>query len=222
MTNKSPIAVKPIGSAEKAISGPAKVLRDEVLNLYTNSLAQYLPNDELFAAKFVKDSNLRSLLKGLALRIIQGDQYINELLEEYLPDNTNKFLDEWEFVLGIPDSCFSGQGSNLERRTAILVKLASMGIQTANDFINLASKFGLTVGVYAGEDVFNNPSIAPGVNFRDRKESRYSIVVTYDVTQGYDFTYIYPIPFGSSEISLLTCLFNKTKPANCQVIFEKV
>lgn len=223
MPTDSPIGLEPISSTTTAVPGPALLLgENELVLAYTDSLARYLPNDELFSAKYIKGSNLRSLLSGLSRRIIQGDQFIFELLDEYIPDNTVQFLDEWEVVLGIPDDCFSGTGTTLARRTAILVKLASLGVQTSDDFVALAAIFGLSVNVYPGLDVFNDPSLAPGLVVATERRARYTIVVTYNLDAGAAFPYVYPIPFGSDAIIVLECLFNKIKPANCIAVFQSV
>lgn len=223
MATELAIAESPIGSETFGSPGPASFsTEDDRVEAWTNSLAQYLPGDELFSAKFIEGSNLRYLLRGLSKRIIQGDQHAIELLDEFIPDNTTKFLDEWESVLGIPDQCFHGEGTATDRRTAILVKLSALGIQTTADFVATALRFGVVVNVYAGKDVYDTPSLAPGVTFTTLKRARYSIVVTHTLAAGHAFPYTYPIPFGTASIIQLQCLFNNAKPANCQVIFQNV
>jgi uncharacterized protein YmfQ (DUF2313 family) len=212
-----------ISETTLGIPGPSPYLPyDVTVSRYADSLALYLPGGPLFSAKFIEGSNFRALLKGLARRLVQADGYIDELLTEYLPDTTNLFLDEWEFVLGIPDSCFDGSGTATERRTAILVKLSALGVQTQADFVALAAKFGVSINVHPGIEVYNTPSLAPGISFTSEKQARFTIVVTYNLESGQAFPYIYPIPFGTSEIAVLQCLFRKVKPANVQVIFQKV
>ena len=201
---------------------PVAPLEEFLISRYADSIARYLPNDEMYSAKFISGSNLRGLLRGLGRIIRQGDDYIDELKAEFLPDQTTKFLDEWEALLGIPDTCFDNKGTTLQRRTAILVKLASLGVQTADDFVALAAMFGVSVNVYAGLDVYNEPSLAPGIDLGNPKRARYTIVVTYNLSAGEAFPYTYPIPFGTGEIAILQCLFSKIRPANCQVIFQKV
>lgn len=202
--------------------GPAPYIPQKSTGRYADSLAMYLPGGPLFSAKFIAGSNLRNLLRGIAGRYVQADEYVDELLKEYLPDETNLFLDEWEVVLGIPDTCFDGSGTVQERRTAILVKLSALGVQTQADFVALAAKFGVSVNVYAGTDVYNTPSLAPSFTFTSEKQARFTIVVTYNLDSGQVFPYTYPIPFGTSEIAVLQCLFQKVKPANVRVVFQKV
>lgn len=71
MATELAISEESIGAESTGIPGPLSFsAEDEVVKAWTNSLARYLPGDELFSAKFIEGSNLRSLLKGLSRRII--------------------------------------------------------------------------------------------------------------------------------------------------------
>lgn len=187
---------------------------------YTDSLSSYLPGGELFEAKNIQDSNFRKLLRGMA-----GELYrANGLLREYdiLPDETIKFISEWESALGIPDDCFSGNGTIEERRRDVLVKLAASGIQTNQDFVDLAALFGVTVTVTAGVEEITFPLVFPVLMFSTNKEARFTIIVEFTAPDTSRFPLTFPILFGTDEIGLLECVFNKLKPANCNIIFRQV
>lgn len=171
------------------------------LNQYADSLARYFPGGALFASRAVDGSTFRRLIVGLAGELFRSNGFIKEYCEELLPDETVKFIDEWESAVGIRDDCFTGTGTLDERRRDILVKLASSGIQTVQDFIDLADLFGITVTVTG---------------------SRFTITVNFIVTAAEEFPYIFPLPFGNEQIAILECLFNLLKPANCKVIFEQI
>jgi len=192
------------------------------LREYTDSLAAYMPSGELFRKRYIQGSNFRKLLTGLANEMYRSNGYLMEYVDQILPDQTEKFIDEWESVVGIPDGCLNGTGTNEERRSAVLVKLFALGIQTTDDFVTLAALFGITVDVYAGKDVLDTPSLAPNVVFDGEHDARFTIVVTYDLSPSATFTYTFPILFGNNEVVVLECLFNRVKPANCTVIFSKV
>lgn len=179
---------------------------------YADSLAAYLPGGPLFASRNIEDSNFRKLLKGMAGELFNANGFLREYSCEILPDQTEKFILEWESAVGIPDNCFSGTGTNDTRRTAILTKLASLGVQTKDDFESVASVFGVEAEVIAGID--------SGITFGSDKEARFTIVINLDVPES--FTYTFPLPFGDDVIALLECIFNKLKPANCQVLFQEV
>ena len=116
-----------------------------------------------------------------------------------------------------------GTGTNDERRRDILAKLASLGVQTAQDFEDLAEIFGITVQVESGADVATIfPFIFPALFFSSTKEARFTIVVTFLEEAPNAFPLTFPITFGDELIGLLECLFAKLKPANCDIIFKQV
>jgi len=189
---------------------------------YTNSLAAYLPGGILFASKSVANSNFRKLLRGMAGELFRANGLLKEYSEEIIPDETVKFIDEWESTLGIPDECFTGTGTIDNRRRDVLTKLAALGIQTKQDFIDVAAIFGITVDVISGGGVGIFPVQFPFILFNSSKEARFTIIITFTVPEASKFPYTFPLPFSNNEIAVLECLFNKLKPANCKVIFEQV
>ncbi len=74
---------------------------------YANLIAQYLPNDKLFRAKNIPDSNLRKLITGVGESFADANNYIKEFTDDISPQVTEKFIAEWESAVGIPDDCFS-------------------------------------------------------------------------------------------------------------------
>ena len=179
---------------------------------HANALADFLPNGPLFEAKRISDSNFRKLLLGFAGELFTAEGYIKTFDEEYSPLTTVLFIEEWERALGIPDSCFVITGTIGERRTQILTKLASLGLQTVSDFVELGAILGVVVTVEPldGIAVPPVPVVYP--------EARFTIVVTgAGLVSGLP---PYDVPFtpDSSE-SVLECLFNNLKPSNCKLIF---
>jgi len=188
------------------------------LEQQTDSLASYLPSGRLFEAAWVGDSNFRKLLKGLAGELFDAEGLIKQYQDEYAPDTTNNFISEWESALGIPDDCFSGSGTIIERRRDVMVKLAALGVQTAGDYEALALTFGkvVTVTALSAEalppyNVPFNPLGLPGARFIIvvQGENLVSGLPPYDV----------PFDLIVGE-SILECLFRKVKPANCDIIFR--
>lgn len=189
---------------------------------YTDSLARYLPGGDLFASKFKKGSNLRSLLRGMTCELFRANGFLREYSGNIVPDTTVKFIDEWESTLGIPDDCFSGSGDITERRRDVLTKLAALGVQTVQDFIDLAERFGVVVTVTPGIDEITFPLVFPIVMFTTEQEARFTIVIRFTIQADNKFPLTFPIIFGSGEIAVLECLFTKLKPANCDIIFQQI
>lgn len=108
------------------------------------SLAAYLPGGELFQAAFIPGSNFNTLLAGLSGELLRAENYLFLYNSEFIPDETTVFIEEWESAVGIPDDCFTTTATetNEVRRRNILVKLASLGVQTVGDFENLAVLLG--------------------------------------------------------------------------------
>lgn len=185
----------------------SRVVRHTV-SQHADALAAYLPGGRLFAGKYRAGSDLRKVIEGLAVELANAENFIALLQDEFLPDTTVLFLDEWESALGIPDGCFSGTGTQEERRQAILVKLAALGVQTVADFENLAAIFGVTATVLPGEEATPVPP-----------DPKFTIVIEFVSPDG--FPYTFPFIFGSETIAILECLFNKLKPANCVVEFRE-
>jgi len=189
------------------------------LEQYTKSLADYLPGGCLFASASVQDSNFRKLLRGMAGELFRSNGLLKEYSEQIIPDQTIKFIDEWESALGIPDNCFSGAGTLTERRRDILAKLAALGVQTAQDFVDLAATFGVTVTVNGGIEEITFPLVFPIVMFDTKKEARFTIIVRFTDQAANRFPLVFPFTFGSGELAILECLFTELKPANCDIIF---
>lgn len=185
------------------------------------SLANYMPGGKLFKTKNFQDSNFRKLLRGLASELFTADGYLRSYSQEILPDQTVLFIDEWEKALGIPDDCFPGTGDIDERRTHVLVKLASLGVQTQQDFIDLADLFGITVSIDPGITHAQFPYTFPML-LLDQTSARFTILVTFTVTIFNEFPLTFPFSFGDPTIGILECLFSKLKPANCDLIFLEV
>lgn len=181
---------------------------------HANALAAFLPNGRTFEAKNIDGSIVRGLVKGLAGELFTAQGYLTTLDEQYIPDasNLDTYLNEWEQALAIPDGCFTGTGTTVDRWIAVLTKLAALGVQTIEDFEALAVTFGVTVSIQTGVD--------SGLSFDNDPTGRFTIVVS--VTLPDRFTYTFPIAFGNAAIVLLECIFEKLKPGNCQVVFQEI
>ena len=185
------------------------LIKKHSIEEHRKSLADYYPNDKLFAGKNENNSTPFLFLKGSAHELQRTESYLISFQQEYLPDETSMFLEDWERALGIPDDCFDGVGTLDERRRDVLVKLASLGIQTVADFQGIADFFGITATVIPGQDFSPLPP-----------DPKYTIVVTY--TAGAVFPFTFPFSLGTEAPAILECLFNKLKPANCVVQFTAI
>lgn len=188
---------------------------------HADALADYLHNDELWAAKKINGKKLRQLLLGFAKQSQKNENFLETVWEELDPSTTTAFIEDWESAVGIPDDCFPGTGSIEERRIHVVAKLTA-AVQTAQDFVAMGALLGLTVNIVPGIEKSGFPYTFPLMFFDSVKDARFSIVVeiTEELTGG--FPYTFPVVFGNAIVDIVRCFFNKLKPANCQVIIIEV
>ena len=183
------------------------------------TIANHMPGGRIFAAKNIAGTVIRRFLKGLAIELLKVDSFISLFRKDTVPDTTEYFISEWEDTLGIPDTCFKASGTDTERRRDIVTKLASLGLQTAPDFVALAAIFGISIVAESGSLHYIHGEL-PFVDYGDNKTARNTLVIRPTEQMGEVFPYTFPITFGTAELAILNCLFSKLKPANVQLIFE--
>jgi uncharacterized protein YmfQ (DUF2313 family) len=201
---------------------PAHSLEENV-----NTLAAYLPNDKLFAAKGLQNTNLRGLLQGLGGELTTLDQTIanTELGLNLLETQDLDFIAAWEVAVGIPNTYFPNTTSlGIEaRRNQILIQLRSLGVLTAQDFIDLAALLGIAITIDNGIDMGVFPLVFPLPFFLNPTEARFIMIVNAPTElRPSSFEMTFPITFSSTESSILETLFNILKPAPTKIIFNYI
>lgn len=194
------------------------------LDQHQQALGQYLPNDRLFQAKNIRGKNLYKLLMGLAGEFQRVDEIFQSVWDgtNILTTNDLNYITLWEGFVGIPDSVFT-QTTSLtieERRSNILVKLRSLGVLTAQDFIDLAAILGVTITVIPGIEVAYPPYTPPFVPMANAKSARFTWII-----QGSNLDVAsyppYSVPFiPTAPASQLRSLFELLKPAMTTLIFQ--
>lgn len=186
------------------------------------SIADYLPNGQLFAAKNIPDSVYRMLLRGFGRFDKDAEAFLCLFADELDISNTTAFINEWEDSVGIPDGCFTKNKPIETRRLQVLLKLAAMGVQTAQDFIDLAALLGIYIEIVPGAEAGGFTYTFPIIFAETGKEAKFTMIVLYLETATEVFPYTFPIVFGESALSILRCLFSKLKPANVKLIFRQI
>lgn len=200
-----------------------KLITQHTIEKHADALANYLPGGRLFQGAKTSGTKIRALLLGLAKEFSIAEGYLKTISNEYDINTTTLFISEWEAAVGIPDSCFKADGTIQQRRSHILIKLASLGIQTEEDFEELGNIIGLSIVITSGFEVSGTfPMTFPFIFFDTIADSRFTIVVDFTVEAASKFPLTFPFIFGSDEIAILECLFLKLKPANCNIIFRRV
>lgn len=179
------------------------------------ALASWMPPGMAWAAFRITDTNAWRFLNGLAPEFVRLATFIREA-RVTIPKITNNddFIDEWEVAMAIPDDCFPGTGTLVERWTHVLAKFALMNVQSSADFVALAAVLGFTVTVEGGI----GSVLFPGT-ISDPKEARNTIVVTFDVEEPNAFPFTFPITFEQNQTQVVECAFETLRPAHNQLRF---
>lgn len=193
----------------------------------TKSIAAELPDGKAFESKNIPSKNLYKFLDAIAQSFILFSTDLDEALKEMNPETTEDLIANWEKEYGLPDECLKTDGDIDERRTNILIKIGMNGVQTIQDFIDLATKFGYDAEIIpqaaAEEVVF--PLDFPWI-FGTAKEVRFTIYVNLPAELGqntFPFNETkFPFPFSSTNTNIVECVFKRLVPANVQVIFQYI
>jgi len=191
----------------------------------TQSLANYLPGGELFRAKNLNNSNMRTFLGAMAQSILRLELKVQKVADEIYIQTTNDFIEEWEVVVGIPDECFKNpKDQSIEiRRKWVIVKLALMNTLTEDDWIFLAKYLGYDIKI---DHAFANsifPLTLPFILEESDLALAYTIIITIKNLHyvGDVFPLTLPFTLGESAAALLECLFNKLVPVDCRLVFNE-
>jgi uncharacterized protein YmfQ (DUF2313 family) len=192
--------------------------QDEIVN----SLAQSFPKGRLYKATGIDGSNMRNLLTGLAVEIARIENKLAEDVYDayFINEGQDGLLEEWEGILGIPDTCFTVIGkTRTERVNQVVAKLKMSSIVTEQDFIDFALTLGFTVTIEPGIETGVFPLTFP-FPLGSPKSLRFTMVVHLDSTlEPAGFPYTFPFTLTDDSTILIVCLFNKLRPANTNNIY---
>lgn len=112
---------------------------------YTSQLQALLPPGRAWPRD--PDSWLSRMLSALALEFARVDGRALGLLDEADPQTALELLPDWERVAGLPDPCIPVPIVIRERQIAVTQKIAGLGGQTPQFFIDLSARVGLRAEV---------------------------------------------------------------------------
>lgn len=171
---------------------------------YTKSVADFLPAGKLWASKGKYGTNLYALLAGLGTELPFMDSKFNEIADEHQITQTTNLIEQWESAVGIPNDYIDIAPTLAQRRDNVLLMVAASGTQTVADFEWLAAQLGVTCTITQGVDKF-------------------TIVVTFlGITAPNVWPWNWPLVWGIDPAENLRSMFDKLKPANCQVLYYYV
>jgi len=166
------------------------------------------------------DSDLEKLFDGIAKEAKLLDCEARDLLNEVMPDQTGRFLEDWERVLGLP-LCDIPFGSREERRDMVIAML-NLGVFSSVQFlIDVAKIFGFDITI-----VEFRPFRAGSSSAGDPLNSQIQNGTIEITAECVDFTFFRAGRSGAGERLLscsneaLICIINFFKHANMFVIFK--
>ena len=189
------------------------------IDIQREILAKFYPNGTLMFGKNIEEKNLFKFIKGLAPELERVDNLMNAIIFNHFIPQTVNLIEEWESAVGIPDSCFSNDGTLEQRRANVILKLANMNVQTLADFINIGILLGFPdIEIYPLRDRAFPPYQVP---FIPQAVSNSRFIFVVEATNAIPNVPPYDVPFipGNGSGGLLVCVFNKLKPANTKIIF---
>lgn len=184
-------------------------------------LAYHLPIGRVWQTGFSRDSVLGRFLIGIGMEFYRFQVLAKKVQTEMDISKADDLLREWEISVGLPNSCFSTDVSDDERKKQIEAIFSKFGgVQTADDFIRVASLFGYDIEVYPGLSVGGFPLQFPIVFFDSTTSASHTIfiVILGSISGDSFFPLPFPIPFSSGGSTFLQCIFQKLAPANVSVI----
>jgi uncharacterized protein YmfQ (DUF2313 family) len=184
------------------------------------TLAKFLPEGKVWRAKNEKESNLYKLLLGFGGELLRVHQSIDELMCNYLISESAQFLPEWEKMVGIPDSCFKGTGTDEERVRDVLIKLASLNVITEADWEALCALYGVS-NCFIRNGIFYHTWdwVWPHIWFPNERVARFHLVIRLPESfKPSTWPWTWDHPWGRDS-TVLQCIMQKIKPADTKLIF---
>lgn len=176
-----------------------------------HSIAGYLPNGRMWINKNVPGTNFRKLLIALGKECTRVEAKKNEILIECDISQASQLLPEWEKLLGIPDEAIPIAATLTQRRNNVLFKMSIFGASLDSDYVRIASVLGKTITVTPADG-------GPDIPYTDYRK-RFIIVVTFDGNFP-TWPLTWPILWGGTDISAVQHIFEKIRPAVCNIIYR--
>jgi hypothetical protein len=186
-------------------------------------LAKYLPSGKALIAKDNKNTNLYKFIKSQAYEFSLISDKLNDTICEYDAQNTTKYIEEYERMLGIPEAgCFKTSVSIDRRRNQIYAKILAIGTQTCDDLVEVIAALGITIKCETGSELGVFPVSFPWRFFGSTFEAAHTLNITFiDFSDVNTFPVSFPWFFsGESYINDVKCFIKTLIPANCRVFYS--
>lgn len=199
---------------------------------YSNVIRRFLPRGHAWQiGPFFND-----FINSLSVEPARIEERANKFLDELDPNTTFEMLDNWERLLGIPDSCTPpGEITLSQRRVRVLQKLTTGGGQSHAFYKLIARQLGYEVDVL---DVVDFSDFRVGVSRVGESLSNSTEPDGETNAQGWAFTFMIRSPaanfirrfrVGQSTVGealnvienvTLECVIRRFAPAHTIILFS--
>ena len=203
---------------------------------YYSLLRNLLPKGKLWQPE--EQPTFKAYLQACAQELWRIDQRLEDLLYEADPRQTVELLEDWQRLLGLPDSCSQADISIDEQRDQILQKLTNVGGLSAAFYEFLGEQLGYEITV---EDCINfragwSKAGDPLTNYFNEHFVAGSTAGEFLTNIGWRFYFTVEMPITAAEHfeagdvagtplreftnPLIECTMLKLKPAHAAVFFK--
>jgi uncharacterized protein YmfQ (DUF2313 family) len=171
------------------------------------------PRDDTFMAQLLSvPADALATIRAAALQLanVEAD-----------PTLTLQLLADWEADFGLPDPCSTANPSIEQRRLSLLAKIASLGGQSRDYFINVAAALGFTITITEfspfslGRATWGENLLGPGWAFVWQVNAPLITVSRLLLGQG-----VWGDPFWTIGNTELQCRLKSIAPAHTFVTFN--
>jgi uncharacterized protein YmfQ (DUF2313 family) len=152
---------------------------------------------------------------------VRLDTRAANLIIDAFPCSTTELLPEWEATLGLPDPC-TGPLATLQQRTAAVCgKFAARGGQSREYFIRLAASLGYQIEIETFKPFYASQGYAGYPCYDESWAFAIRIVVEGDDTVVWFRASASAAqePLADYLSTLVQCVIERMKPANCTIIW---
>ncbi len=185
---------------------------------YLQQLQALLPPGAAWSRE--RDAVLTKVLDALAQELARVDASAESLVDEADPRSTAQLLADWERVTGLPDGCVTATQTTAERRDSLVQKIANLGGQSRQFFIDLAARLGYTITItefrpfQVGENAVGDALNGDPWIFAWQVNAPAGVIREFKVGES-----AVGDPLRSWGDALLECVIERLKPAHTHVIF---
>lgn len=205
------------------MSVPRDILDAPPLETTVNQLGEHMPQGKVWAAKIVPETNLQSLMFGVAKPFNITQELIETVADELNINTTDFLIEEWETSVGLPSACTGPLIDLDERRAAVIERFRKIPIVTLEEmqaFVDekfpdagIILRLGRILLTFEYDFEFT---------FSGDVDEKFIIVVEFPSQEPfYELEFEYEFTTGIN-LTVLRCVLEEVIPANVALVIQGV